>query len=630
MVEPATIAVALSKLIGLGLGAWKAHEKHGIGEEDFKVVQSLIDAGLGIAGLRKDAGEKKIAALHFVLVTRAFGEAFHRHWYGNKYFAPGVGWWEWVKQDAAGRARMKQIEDRLRIAAVRFKEVGGLPAAEEISVIASLIGDPLGTPYYRRLWGAFTDEQLSQAGEEPLILADQRLQFERHFRLAYAEGLATAAGEEIRLYLLALGKDRAELVRELLIRDMAGWGSRHVFGNVAEHADLPPMPLGGMYVEPDAGNEQTKDEPVLGLLERLFVEHPVVVLQADFGHGKSLTARMMAWRKAQAYLAERQPSPELWRPVFVKCADDFESHGDELEKIIRRAQWRQADGMKLEIASRDKAFEMPDGQTRTLFLIDGLDEVALGDQEVKSFFQRMREQAGSSWRFIVFTRPAVLRHGDRLKDVPVLDLRPFRTGTPRSQVDEWLTRWSSFTDRQTVLTENDLKERGLLEVGKTPILLFMIARTWDESLAEKPTHTDVYESFFWVMARGKYEKGGEQHAVIVKASDELRDCLQKKGHIAEDGSSPEAMLWLMSRVAWKGKCLEDAEWLDGKKKTLALRHVQQILSEELDLEGDAKVERTIQIGLLLALQANLEEGTPRILFGHKSFREFLVGRYWAS
>ena len=88
MADPATLAVTLSKLIGLGLGAWKAHEKHGIGEDDFKAVQSLIDAGLGIAGLNKDAGGRKVAALHFVLVTRAFGEAFRRHWYGDKHFAP--------------------------------------------------------------------------------------------------------------------------------------------------------------------------------------------------------------------------------------------------------------------------------------------------------------------------------------------------------------------------------------------------------------------------------------------------------------------------------------------------------------------------------------------------------------
>ena len=62
--------------------------------------------------------------------------------------------------------------------------------------------------------------------------------------------------------------------------------SRNVFGNVAEHAELPSMPLGGMYVEPDAGNKTVENQPVLGLLEKLIGEHPVVVLQADFGHGK--------------------------------------------------------------------------------------------------------------------------------------------------------------------------------------------------------------------------------------------------------------------------------------------------------------------------------------------------------
>ena len=250
---------------------------------------------------------------------------------------------------------MAPIEERLRIAAPKLKEAGGLPAEEDVKVIDALIGDPVGTPYYRRLWGAFTDKGLKKKGEEVLVAANQRLTFERQLRLAYAEGLTTGAGEEIRRYLMALGDDRARLVRELLIRDMAGWGGRHVFGNVAEHADLPLMPLGGMYVEPYAGSESRKiaDEPVLGLLERLFVENPVVVLQADFGHGKSLTARMMAWHKARSYLSAGTPSPELWRPVFVKCAEDFESHGDELDKIIKRALWRQAHAMKLGLPIND-------------------------------------------------------------------------------------------------------------------------------------------------------------------------------------------------------------------------------------------------------------------------------------
>ncbi len=33
---------------------------------------------------------------------------------------------------------------------------------------------------------------------------------------------------------------------------------------------------------------------------------------------------------------------------------------------------------------------------------------------------------------------------------------------------------------------------------------------------------------------------------------------------------------------------------------------------------------------MLALQADLLSEDPAILFGHKSFREFLVGRYWAA
>jgi len=53
-----------------------------------------------------------------------------------------------------------------------------------VKVIDALIGDPVGTPYYRQLWGAFADEGLKKDGEEPLIMPGTRLAFERQFRLA--------------------------------------------------------------------------------------------------------------------------------------------------------------------------------------------------------------------------------------------------------------------------------------------------------------------------------------------------------------------------------------------------------------------------------------------------------------
>jgi hypothetical protein len=91
-VETVLLARVLSKLIGLGISAWTAHGKEGPGADDAAAVQSLIDAGVAVAGLGKGDGNQKIGALHFVRVTREFGEALKRHWYGDEHLAPGSGW----------------------------------------------------------------------------------------------------------------------------------------------------------------------------------------------------------------------------------------------------------------------------------------------------------------------------------------------------------------------------------------------------------------------------------------------------------------------------------------------------------------------------------------------------------
>ncbi len=206
-----------------------------------------------------------------------------------------------------------------------------------------------------------------------------------------------------------------------------------------------------------------------------------------------------------------------------------------------------------------------------LFLIDGLDEVALGDQEVKGLFRRMEEQASATRRSVVFTRPAVLQRGEYLKNVPVLNLRPLRTtakdGEPVGQVGDWLKRWSSFTNRDEPLTAKDLKSRALLDIAETPILLFMIAHTWDHHKVTKPALGDIYEASS-ARSRGKYEKDIDQNKPIAEASRHLRDRLIQLKHLASKSEPPDAMLWLMGRVAWKMKCLEDAEWLEGQKLVL--------------------------------------------------------------
>jgi hypothetical protein len=59
------------------------------------------------------------------------------------------------------------------------------------------------------------------------------MEFERHFLLAYYEALASDTGRKLKEYLHDLRQEYLpRLVRELLLKDLAGWGSRSTFGNL--------------------------------------------------------------------------------------------------------------------------------------------------------------------------------------------------------------------------------------------------------------------------------------------------------------------------------------------------------------------------------------------------------------
>jgi uncharacterized protein YjbI with pentapeptide repeats len=644
---PAEVAVLLpfvSKLIGAGLSAWKARQSDGFDDEDAGAVQALLDVGGAVPDLlRKDPSGATVAAKHFELIVRSFGEAFRRHWYGDPHLAPKGGLWARVRESKAGEQRRKQLERRTELATSKLLQPGDLPAGEDLGIVTMLIGDPMSTPYYRALWSAYTapPDENEPPDDEPLIMAGEGYrQFERHFRLAYAEGLASPVGESIRRYLIGLGEDRTNLVRELLLRDMASWGSRHVFGVAGQQSDLPLMPLSVMYVEPFAERESkqhtTLRKPVLGFLQQLVSErkHGVIVVKANFGHGKSLSARTFACRLAEERLLSPTPAPQQWLPIFVKCAEDFVVPGESLDVVLRRAAWRHARDLGLGVSLDDSALQPPPREWRTIVLIDGLDEVALGARELEHIFRIIREKASDKWRFIVFSRPEALPSSEDLKEIPVLDLQSLTTsnddGVPGGQVGAWIERWNSVRERPSAMTAERLRQRDLLQVASTPILLFMIATVWN-SIEEKEgriPRAEIYEKFFVHIARGKHEADADNHPQIKQASEQLCQVLKKRGHISETAQPTDAMLWMLSRVAWEAQRVEDSD-LDEDKSERALdrRDISRIF-DELGVRATSDMQRVIEVGVLLALQADLSDGRSRILFGHKSFKEFLVARYW--
>jgi uncharacterized protein YjbI with pentapeptide repeats len=631
-------ATTLGKLVGLGMGAWKLTHTP-LGKEDLPLLKEAAENLLALAPKK---APPRPGARQAALIASAFGEAWRQHWALGARGRPGelaVQWQDYFFSASPQRHLLAEASKRLKttLTARTARDENLLQAREELVAASTLAGDPLGTETYRALYAAFV--RPTESGEAALLPLGptERVAFERRVLRAYHEGLAAPEASDLREVLLRVPHDRARLVRDLLVADTASWGDRHVFGAGAPLQGLPPMPLEAMYVEPAAtatwvsnGKKQSVGpRAVLSLLQTLSAKHPVVLLVADFGLGKSLTARMRAVHLARTFLEGSEVGLDLELPMFVRCAEDFTSSDVDLDQVFRRASQRQARELGIELPLSDPALAPPATDQRALFLLDGLDEVALGERQVALLLRELRDRAGSKHRFVVFSRPAAIPASAHGPEVPRVRLREFSSQTrekqPGGQVAEWLTRWNAQRPGQPALEVRALAARRLLDLAATPILLFMIAFTWRPDDDGALTRTDLFERFFRQVARGKHERDESLHPPIASASEQLREVLSARGLLSQGHADPvEAMLWLLGRTAW------EALRREAQGETLSGFHVERIVREELGIAQSAEVARTIRTSLLLVLQAELDGGEPRILFGHRAFKEFLVARHWAG
>ena len=628
----------LSKVIGLGIKGWAAASDHDLNKEDLEALRSLLDTGASVLAMHsKPASSSGI--LQLTLTAHAFGRAVARHQELHGRLPLTTGLRRWLNQ--ADKDREAEIHRRVEFAALSVRRLGG-ESRGELDHLGSLIEHPLGTPYYRALWRAFSDPALTieEAGEQPPLVmsATARREFERYFLLAYLEGLSTPGGDGIDEYLEDLKQYRAVLVRDLLLNNLVAWGQCHVFGNVprdAWHDDevVPFMPLDEMYVEPtgvvdrDGAGKAAAGAPLVELIQQLTgdaARPKLVVVAADFGSGKSMTGRVLARRWAEQFLASTSgTSLDLVLPIHVRCAEDFPSETVDLELMLRRAWKRQANAIGYSISDDDSAFAWPSTEQRVVCLLDGLDEVALGEHHLKTLLQRLAAKTTHKHRFVIFTRPGVLPARTALGD-DVLIARVQRFD--RDQVEHWLGHWNQLRAARPPLSYEQLDQRNLSSIAETPILLFLIAFTWQShaSNAHRPSLAEIYEEFFVQIATGKVEVDRERHHPITRASEELLAALKDAGILEVDAAESDAMLWLMGRAAWEAHTLEQRQ----PPEPLTRWHIDSLLKDpQVPIPPGAA--DAIKIGLVLALQADLQGANHTILFGHLSFREFLVGRYWS-
>ncbi|MCP3057488.1 pentapeptide repeat-containing protein [Myxococcus sp. K38C18041901] len=619
----------LKSILDLGIAARDAWKELGLGANEIKTLSELIGATKTIHTERASPKEIELGALHLALTTQCFGHALGQL-QSNRIFhtvhiplgAPST------------TPLVAETQTILKNLNITHITPGTMPSGTvELELIEGLTGNQLANPYYLALWNAtFTTTNNCPPPIE--VKGFETLEFERNFLLAWEKALTSTPGTQLSNYLESLKRDyKPRLLQELLIIDMIDWENRHTFGG-AKRGDartndpLPFMPLRDMYVEPLANSKSTPSslaQPAISLILQTITHHKIAIIQADFGMGKSLTAKMLTQRLAKEYRTTTSPSITSPLPIHLRCVDDLSPQAT-LSHAISRARKRHADSLGYSLKTSEPALLSPHKKQRTLFLIDGLDEISLGERGLESLFNQIKDEATDDHKFVVFTRPAAITpNSTTLKGIPIIELLPWNN----TQVEDWLSRWRKITPQETTPTQNDLKTQGLLELSRTPILLLLIAHTWVSDRKDvTSSKAELYERFFQSIARGKCESDQDNHPAIHQASISLKLQLIEKSLIPRDATEPDAMLWLMSRSAWEDARLKQAD----RQSFLDKFEISKIIRNELDIRSNTPdIIESIQMGLLLALQANLHsEQGGAMLFGHKSFREFLIARYWAT
>jgi uncharacterized protein YjbI with pentapeptide repeats len=446
---------------------------------------------------------------------------------------------------------------------------------------------------------------------------------------AWSLNTSTGEGDEIERAVLGLGELDAVQLREQLVAELATWGGRHVFGNLRAGAELQGMPwmsLEAVYVEPEVQWVQERTQrsgPTLKALWEIVQEHPLTLVTADMGLGKTLTARMFVRERALDWLEAKDAPGERWLPIYVRCADEMRAGHTELKNLVANAwvsQWKERSGKKM--ATDDARIGLPRNGARRLIVLDGLDEVNLSHDEVLRLFRRLYDECSETLRVVVFSRPGALPNARALpKEVITLEVQPF----DKPRVNEWLARWGDLgqSGPSSVDAVNEPTIQSLLP---TPVLLFMLAWTWHQHGGQLPGKAALYERFLRKVAQGKADHDRETHPVIFNASLDALARLKDEGHLAKEAAPEDAMLWMLGRVALEVHRREQQPKPGGFKR----RDVENLLNDVLKLGGDSDALGLISLACVLAMQADLRRDQPVLMFGHRSFQEFLVAWAWRA
>lgn len=250
-------------------------------------------------------------------------------------------------------------------------------------------------------------------------------------------------------------------------------------------------------------------------------------------------------------------------------------------------------------------FDFSNLKSELILLLDGFDELqryhADKEEDLRLFMQICKLTEYPFVKVILSSRGTAFLSNQKLLNYSTVYLDDFNDG----QIEEWICNWKDANpDIEIKISLDGLKERNLLEICRNKLILYMVARIYNDELLESRQYTKayIYKSFYdWTIA-GKFIEDMEYKNSNYQSAGKYDDKVYRR--ILQD----------IALVITQYASNELMEFQNLKEKILTFQQ-EEIVQELFEINKHLFTRHFFS--------AKYENQKLYVEFAHKSLREYL-------
>lgn len=250
-------------------------------------------------------------------------------------------------------------------------------------------------------------------------------------------------------------------------------------------------------------------------------------------------------------------------------------------------------------------FNFSELNSELILLLDGFDELQRyhsdKEEDLRLFMQICKLTEYPFVKVVLSSRGTAFISNQKLLNYSTMYLNDFED----EQIEEWIQRWKDVNPGIEIkISLNGLKERNLLEICRNKLILYMVARIYNDELLESRQYTKayIYKSFYdWTIA-GKF----------------IEDTEYRNGNYQSAGKYDDKTY---------RRILQDIALVITQYASNELMEFQRLKEKILAFQQEEIVQELFEINKHLFTRhffsAKYENQKFFIEFAHKSLREYL-------